>query len=182
MYGMVNEGIRTFIETNHGPETWGAICTAAGVERTNFERMASYDDAVTYDLVGAICDHTGLSGAEVLEVFGRFWVDYVGGSSFGNLLKITGKTFVERIEGLDEMHERILISMPHLKPPSFEIEHVNEANYRLHYYSERDGLAPMVIGLLHGLAAETNDRIDIKVAQSKADGADHDVFMIQMLN
>ena len=26
MYGMVNEGIRTFILDNHGPEAWQSIC------------------------------------------------------------------------------------------------------------------------------------------------------------
>lgn len=181
MYGMVNEGIRTFIETHHGSDTWTAICQQAGVQQAEFERMANYDDAVTYDLVGAICAHTGMPAAKVLEVFGTYWVEFAGQSSFGKLLTVTGKDFVERVEGLDDMHERILVSMPHLKPPSFDIEQTGDTTYQLHYYSERDGLAPMVIGLLHGLAAQTGEKISVKMDASKMDGADHDIFAIDML-
>ena len=181
MYGMVNEGIREFILENHGTEAWEAICKDAGTHYTEFEKMSSYDDAITYDLVGAVCNHTGLSSDEVLKVFGTYWVKFVGGSNFGNLLRLAGNTFIERLEGLDDMHDRILLSMPHLKPPSFELDQLREGVFLLHYYSDRDGLAPMVIGLLYGLANETGEKITVKQVESKTKSADHDIFEIALL-
>ena len=129
MYGMVNEGIRAFIEKEHGPETWEVICKSAQIDQTTFERMTSYDDSITYALVGAICEHTGLSGEDVLKVFGSYWVEFAGASHFGTFLRLAGNSFVERIKGLDDMHESILLSMPHLKPPSFELEDLGDDTY-----------------------------------------------------
>lgn len=178
MYGMVNEGVRTFILSNHGQDTWAAICASAGVDTTEFDRMISYDDAVTYGLVGAICDHTGLDAAEVLEIFGRYWIEFAGASTYGNLMKLAGRSFVEKLENLDDMHERIQATMPHLRPPSFELSQTGDTSYLLDYHSSRDGLNHMVIGLLHGLAAETGEKIDVKQVRSKAETSDFDSFEI----
>ena len=181
MYGMVNEGLRTFIENKHGPDMWAAICKTADVDATSFERMTSYDDTVTYALVGATCEHTGQSAEDVLKVFGTYWVEFAGGSSFGTFLRLAGNNFVERIKGLDDMHDSILLSMPHLKPPSFEIEEVGPDTYHLSYYSDRLGLAPMVVGLLHGLADETDEKIEVEQIKAKDDVAAPDVFSVTIL-
>ena len=178
MYGMVNEGIRTFIESNFGAEAWDSICGDADIEVTQFDRLGSYDDAVTYSLVGAVAKHTELSPEKVLKVFGEYWVDYAGQSGFGKLLKLSGKNFVERVQNLDDMHERILLTMPNLKPPSFELEEVGENTYDLSYYSTRPGLSSMVIGLLHGLAEQTGEEITVEQTQERSDQSDPDVFRI----
>jgi hypothetical protein len=181
MYGMVNEGIRTFILDNHGPEAWRTICSKAGLDELEFERMSSYDDTITYNLVGAISDYTGLSPADVLSVFGKYWIEFAGASSFGTLMRLSGKSFVEQLKGLDDMHDRILLSMPHLKPPSFEVDQVDEDLCLLHYYSDRDGLAPMVEGLLQGLAHEAGERIEVTHVTARSETDDHDVFEIRMI-
>jgi hypothetical protein len=50
---------------------------------------------------------------------------------------------------------------------------------KIHYFSHRDGLAPMVVGLVKGLAKRFNTSINIKLIQAKADGHDHDEFEVQ---
>ena len=180
MYGMVNDGIRTFILENHSEETWRSICAGAGLSQTEFERMSAYDDDVTYKLVGSVCEHTGLDADDVLRVFGTYWISYAGGSNFGNLMRLAGRTFLERLEGLDDMHDRILVSMPHLKPPSFELEDRDDGTYHLHYHSDREGLSSMVIGLLHGLAADTDEKISVSHVHKRLNGEDHDVFEIRL--
>ena len=180
MYGMVNEGIRSFIETNFGVEAWQSICNDADIDVKQFERLGSYDDSVTYDLVGAVAKHTNLPAGKVLSVFGEYWVDYAGQSGFGNLLKLAGDSFVERIQNLDDMHERILMTMPNLKPPSFELVEIEEGVYHLSYYSTRPGLAPMVIGLLHGLAEQTEEKISVEQIQERSTQTDPDVFRVEL--
>ncbi|MEO1662176.1 MAG: heme NO-binding domain-containing protein [Pseudomonadota bacterium] len=178
MYGMVNEGIRTFIEDNFGAEAWRSICDDAEIEMTQFDRLGSYDDSVTYSLVGAVAKHTKLTPEKVLNVFGEYWVDYAGQSGLGNLLKLSGNSFVERVKNLDDMHERILMTMPNLKPPSFELEEVEKDTFDLYYYSDRPGLGAMVIGLLHGLADQTGDKITVEHTQERSAQSDPDVFRI----
>lgn len=182
MYGMVNEGIRTFIEENFGQEAWQSICHEAQIGTTEFDRLGAYDDQVTYALVGAVSNHTRLPTETVLKVFGEYWVEYALQSGFKNLLKLAGDSFVERVRNLDEMHDRILMAMPNLKPPSFELDMINETTYRLRYYSDRKGLAPMVVGLLHGLAAQTQEQIAVEHLGPSDSDADCETFQIVLVH
>ncbi len=180
MYGMVNEGVHALVASIYGEQAWEEICTRAGLQRAKFELMSTYEDEVTYDLVDAICAKTGLAPEEVLETFGKYWIKYAGASAYGSLMRLSGRTFIERIMGLDDMHERILLSMPHLKPPSFDLEEVESGIFHLHYFSVREGLAPMVIGLLHGLASETGETVEVRIIERKGASSDHDVFEIRL--
>ena len=48
--------------------------------------------------------------------------------------------------------------MPDLEPPSFDVETISECELRLYYSSKREGLNPMVLGLVKGLGK----RFDVK--------------------
>ncbi len=180
MYGLVNNGIRTFIAERYGEEMWHAICRDAGLDDPNFESMLSYEDKVTHDLVGAICRHLDLTAAEVLEVFGEFWVGFAHETAIGQVMQFQGDTFLERLAGLDEMHDQVRLAMPHLVPPSFEFEEGADGVHRLHYHSHREGLQPMVIGLLKGLSEQTGVGVEVTLVESRADGHDHDVFELRV--
>ncbi len=180
MYGMVNDAVRTFIVQNHGEAAWATICDDANVTTREFEQLLTYDDDVTYRLVGAISKHLGADASQVLEVFGQYWPEYAKGTAVGNMIKFGGDSFIDTLESLDEMHQRVKIAMPDLRPPSFELEPVDDENYRLHYFSEREGLAPMVVGLLHGLAAQHEVVVQVEHVAKKGDASDHDVFGIRV--
>ncbi len=67
-------------------------------------------------------------------------------------MRLAGKTFVEFLQELDNMHGRIALTFPALTPPSFDCTDIGPSEVRLHYHSTRQGLSPMVIGLIRGLA------------------------------
>lgn len=117
---------------------------------------------------------------KVLEVFGEYWIGFSKQSAIGKLIDMGIETLVERIRDVDEMHERVQHTMPHLDPPSFEFEETASGDYRLKYMSNREGLVPMVIGLLHGMAKDCGVSIDVTHSESRADGADHDVFVLRI--
>ncbi|GFE51452.1 hypothetical protein So717_32050 [Roseobacter cerasinus] len=181
MYGMVNEGIRSFVLTHHGAQTWDDICQIAALPDKEFQDMQRYDDSVTYELVGAISDRMELSDTEAMTAFGSYWIDYAGGSRFGPLMTRAGPGFLDQLRGLDDMHAQVKHAMPDLRPPSFTLEHQSEDIYHLHYVSQRSGLDAMVIGMLHGLAEETGESIDVRQVAEKSDGVDHSVFEITLL-
>lgn len=161
MYGMVNHGIETFVTETFGAEEWDAICCDAGLPATGFEEMLTYPDDVTYSLVAAICRRHGMAAAEALRTFGDYWVDYSRQTTVGKLMRFGGDGLIERLESLDEMHDRIKLAMPHLRPPRFEFEFGENGVHRLHYASEREGLEPMVMGLVEGLGRETGQTVEI---------------------
>ncbi|MGZ2259697.1 heme NO-binding domain-containing protein [Roseobacter sp. A03A-229] len=181
MYGMVNDGIHNFILKHHDADTWQSLCEAAYLETQEFHEMERYDDSVTFQLVHAISDHTGLSAGAVLTEFGSHWIDYAGASPFGALMTSAGNSFLERLRGLDDMHARVQLSMPDLKPPSFKLERKAETTYHLHYISQRTGLDAMVIGMLRGLAEDTGEDIEIKQIAAKSEIVDHSVFEIVLI-
>lgn len=181
MYGMVNQGIRTFISDNHGPEVWADICDDAGITTDAFESTVTYDDAVTYKLVGSISKCLKLEPGTVLEVFGRFWPHFASETPIGKLIHFGGDNLVDVLDNLDDLHTRVNMSMPDLRPPSFDLEQVDDGRYILHYFTDREGLAPMVIGLVRGLAEQFGQKIEIEPADCRTKGAEHDTFNLTIL-
>ena len=79
------------------------------------------------------------------------------------------------------MHDRMIMSLPELRPPSFDVEFITDDQLLLHYHSDRNGLAPMVVGLLHGLALEFGQKIAVQHQARKDAGSDHDIFLVDLL-
>jgi hypothetical protein len=64
-------------------------------------------------------------------------------------------------------------------PPSFRCTDVSDGGFRLHYYSTRPGLVPLVIGMIKGMARMYRQKIDIRVDKTREQGHDHDELVIR---
>ena len=95
MYGLVNQAIQELIVENFGAEAYGEIAEKAGVQISEFVAMESYDDSVTYALVGAASEVLGKPADELLEVFGRYWTEFVAQRGYGDFLKLSGRSLEE---------------------------------------------------------------------------------------
>lgn len=179
MYGLVNRAIEGLVLERFGREVWQRICARADLGTPNFVAMESYDDAITYGLVAAAAAELKLEPAAVLEAFGEYWTAYTIEEGYGNLLSMMGSTLEEFLENLDSMHARVGGTMPQLVPPSFEREPQADGSSILHYRSERPGLAPMVLGLLRGLARRFS--VQIEVRQLAPAGPGHERFLVRTL-
>ena len=151
MYGLVNKAIEGLVVQHHGPDVWRRILDVAGLDAEPFVGLQSYSDEITYALVGAASQLLDRSAGDLLRDFGRYWVEFVARSSYGEWLE-AADTFEDCLSSLDEMHARLSLSLPELRPPSFELQGGEGDTIRLLYFSEREGLAPMVVGLIEGLA------------------------------
>jgi hypothetical protein len=179
MYGLVNRAIEGLVVEKFGDGAWTRICDKAGLGEPNFVAMEAYDDAITFALVGAAAAELGLDPAVILEEFGEYWTKYTLEEGYGNLLSMMGSTLEEFLENLDSMHARIGGTMPKLVPPSFEREAQPDGSSIVHYRSTREGLAPMVLGLLRGLAKRFN--VEIEVEQLEPAGAGHERFRVRRI-
>lgn len=179
MYGLVNRAIEGLVLERFGPEVWGRICERADLDAPNFVAMESYDDAITYGLVAAAAAELQLDPAAILEAFGEYWTAYTIEEGYGNLLSMMGSTLEEFLENLDSMHARVGGTMPQLVPPSFQREPRPDGSSILHYRSERQGLAPMVLGLLRGLAKRFAVRIEVEHLEPAGPG--HERFLVRTL-
>ena len=179
MYGLVNRAVEGLVTEKFGVDAWQRICARAGLDDPQFVAMEAYDDAVTYGLVGAAAAELGLEPAAVLEAFGDYWTTYTIEEGYGDLLTMMGSSLDEFLDNLDSMHALIAGTMPKLMPPSFEREAKDDGSSILHYRSEREGLAPMVLGLLKGLARRFS--VTITVEQLESDAPGHARFLVRAI-
>ena len=129
--------------------------------------------------LGAASEVLGAPAEDLLRVFGEYWMTFTAEKGYGETLEFAGSTFREFLENLDEMHARISLSFPHLQPPSFDLEELEDGRLELHYHTDRPGLAPMVIGLLNGLAKRFGQEIDLIHEGPEQEGG-HDRFLMSV--
>ncbi len=177
MYGLVNRAVEGLVRSRFGDAAWSTICERAGIGPGGVVAMDVYDDAVTYGLVNAASETLGLPPAAVLEAFGEYWTVYTIEEGYGDLVSMMGSTLNDFLDNLDTMHDRIGNAMPEMVPPSFKREALEDGTSILHYYSEREGLAPMVIGLIKGLATRFNESVEIEHLEGSAAG--HQQFRLR---
>ncbi len=180
MYGLVNQAIRDMIVVNHGEEVWTRVRERAAVEVEQFEGMEPYPDDLTHRLVMAASVELKADPHALLRAFGEFWVTYTAAEGYGPLMDMAGSSLPEFLHNLDDLHARVGVNFPQLVPPSFDAEDQDdEGTMHLHYHSKREGLAPMVIGLVEGLGGRFDTPVEVEQLASRDDGADHDVFAVR---
>jgi hypothetical protein len=181
MYGLVNKAVVDLVCTHFGEEAWQEIKRRAECDVDVFVGMDGYPDELTYRLVGAASEVLNLPAEKVLEAFGEYWVLYTAKEGYGEILRASGRDFTEFLMNLDAMHARVGIMMPNLNPPSFQVTDIAGDSIRLHYFSKRQGLGPMIVGLLKGLSSRFSTPIAVQHEKKAAEGADHDEFLIRFV-
>ena len=179
MYGLVNRSVEQMVRSRFGETAWATIRAKAGVDIDGFVALKSYPDEMTYRMVGAASEVLGLPPAQVLEAFGEYWVLETAQKGYGDVMKMSGRTFPEFLQNLDQMHSRLSLTFKHYVPPSFECTDVTSDSLVLHYHSSRTGLLPFVVGLVKGLARWFNTPATVEVLQSRDQGADHDALLVK---
>jgi hypothetical protein len=178
MYGLINIAIRDLVKTKFGEPQWDQVFKQSGATDEDFVRMCSGDDATTFSLVGAASDVLGLPASEILQAFGAYWTEFTAQEGYGPLLDAAGSTLPEFLQNLDQLHTRVGMMFPDLKPPSFVCTEVTEDSMMLHYTSVRDGLDDLVIGLLHGLGKRFKVDVKVEAVSSKCDTGLESVFHV----
>ena len=180
MYGLVNAAVRELVISTAGEDTWIRIAHEADTDPEGFEALCPYSDILSYKLIDLAARELCMSTHEVLRHFGKFWVTYTATEGYGDLMLLFGTDFRSCLKNLNRMHAHMGATMPLLKPPRFKLDELSPEKAVLHYYSVRKGLAPMVIGLLEGLAEKYIERIEINFVPIGT-RSDHDEFDISFL-
>ncbi|MDK2122779.1 heme NO-binding domain-containing protein [Parachitinimonas caeni] len=181
MYGLVNKAVEGLVVSQFGRPTWDRIRKRAGIEDEEFIGMETYPDDVTYRLVGAASEVLGLPPDKVLEAFGEYWTLYTAQEGYGEMFKAGGNSMREFLGNLNAMHGRVELIYPKTILPHFRCEDQADGSWWLHYQSSRQGLAPMVVGLIRGLAKMFGETIEIAQIADRTQGAPEDVFSIRRL-
>lgn len=180
MYGMVNRAIEQMVRSEHGDVVWNKVRQRAQVNVEVFLTAESYDDQLTYRLVAAVSEQLGVSAEQVLIAFGEHWVLHTAPASevYGVLMDAAGTDLGDFLEYLPELHSRVMLGLPEMRPPEFWVTDRTEESLILHYRSHRVGLQSFVIGLLNGLGQRFG--LDVEVTlRTRSPEEDHDQFELR---
>lgn len=178
MYGMIHRALIDYVRTYHGEGMVERVKASAQCSEETLITMQVYPDAMTYGLVGAAATVLQQPVEQLLQQFGRHWIGFARDNGFAELMGGPGTDLTGFLSGLDALHARIGLSFPDSQPPSFRTVRTSPNELRLHYYSQRPGLRPFVVGLLEGLAEHLGHRFTITTVASRDAGADHDEFRL----
>ncbi|XP_054168023.1 guanylate cyclase soluble subunit beta-1-like [Oppia nitens] len=139
-----------------------------------------YDDEITYNLVEAAERVLKIPANEILELFGGMFFDFCQESGYESILQVLGATPRDFLQNLDALHDHLATIYPGMRAPSFRCtEDPATGHLILHYYSEREGLEPIVIGIVKAVANKLHGTdVDVTVIKTKDDGCDHVQFQI----
>lgn len=119
----------------------------------------------------------------VLEMFGKMFFEFCQESGYDEILKVLGGTTHDFLENLDALHDHLATIYPGMRAPSFRCSKLDDGTLVLHYYSEREGLENIVIGIVKTVAKSLhNADIEVKVIKAKSETCDHVQFGIYEKN
>lgn len=179
MYGIINQAVQGLVTEKFGEDIWLKVKEKSNIKVDSFLSNESYSDSITYELAQAAADVLNISLSEVLMTFGEYWVLGTGQRNYGPLLKTGGGTLKDFLVNLPNFHSRVMLMYPKITPPEFKISHIEERSVNLHYYSQREGLADFVVGIMHGLGKLFDTMVTVELIQSRSEGFDHEILCIR---
>jgi hypothetical protein len=178
MYGIVNRAVEELIIERFGLDKWEEIKHKAGFNSEGFMTLKPYPDALTYKLVGAASEILNVPADTLLEAFGEYWILYTAEKGYGEMLNLAGDSFPSFLKNLNMLHGRVSNLMPELAPPQFECRNEKENSIELIYRSHRNGMIPMLYGLIKGLAKRFNKEVVIEEIDSSVEENTTVIFLL----
>lgn len=178
MYGIVNRAVEELIIERFGIDKWEEIKQKAGFNSEGFMTLKPYPDALTFKLVGAASEILNVPADTLLEAFGEYWILYTAEKGYGEMLNLAGDSFPSFLKNLNMLHGRVSNLMPELAPPQFECRNEKENSIELIYRSHRNGMIPMLYGLIKGLAKRFNKEVVIEEIDSSVEENTTVIFLL----
>lgn len=103
-------------------------------------------------------------------------------SGYAKTLQLLGRSLQDFLTNLDALHDHLSIIYPQMDAPSFRCTAgARKSEFLLHYYSDRDSLEHIVMGIVKSVAREYyHVELEMKVMVKKGDqGSDHTIFSIR---
>ncbi|TKS68251.1 Guanylate cyclase soluble subunit beta-1 [Collichthys lucidus] len=181
-YGFVNHALELLVLRNYGPDVWEDIKREAQLDiEGQFLVRIIYEDAKTYDLVAAASKVLKIDAGDILQLFGKMFFEFCQESGYDTILRVLGSNVREFLQNLDALHDHLGTIYPGMRAPSFRCTDAEKGNNLiLHYYSEREGLQDIVIGIIKTVAQQIHGtEIEMKMIQPKSEECDHIKFLIE---
>ncbi|XP_050039223.1 guanylate cyclase soluble subunit beta-1-like [Dermacentor andersoni] len=176
MYGFIHCALEDLVTKKFGAETWKMLLKKSGIAMhgASFLMHKVYTDEMTLKLVAAACEVLGLDLDTCLEAFGEHFLYFCQQHGYDHILRVLGSNMADFLTNLDNLHDHLASTYPGMRAPSFRVTPGPSGQILLHYYSDRKGLHPIVLGIVKVVGREffnTEVRANISVVSEFGDRA-----------
>ena len=152
MYGLINKAIEVFTLETYGTAEWRAVTSRADLGFSTVEAMLPYDADVTDQLMVAMADQLGRRREDLLEDLGTFLVTGPSLPAIRRLLRFGGVTYEEFLHSLEELSDRVRLSVQDLRLPELILTEDGDGRFRLQCQPGLPGFAYVLLGVLRAMA------------------------------
>jgi hypothetical protein len=177
MQGLVNRSIQCFLRDTYGSELWCKIAEDVGVNTVGFEALLMYDDAITDLLVETSAKWLGKPRDALLEDLGIY---LAGLEALRRLLRFGGVDFVDFLQSLDELPERVHLAVPDLDIPELRLSAIGGGRFTLECKGEIPGFGSVFAGVLRAMADDYGALALIDLAQTASAGERIQIELLEM--
>ncbi|KAL1431390.1 hypothetical protein MTO96_014242 [Rhipicephalus appendiculatus] len=176
VYGFIHCALEDLVTKKFGADTWKMLLEKSGITMhgASFLMHKVYTDDMTLKLVAAACEVLGLDLDTCLEAFGEHFLYFCQQHGYDHILRVLGSNMADFLTNLDNLHDHLASTYPGMRAPSFRVTPGPSGQILLHYYSDRKGLHPIVLGIVKVVGKEffnTEVRADISVVSEFGDRA-----------
>lgn len=178
MHGLMNRAVRECVLQTGGETAWTSVCEQARVTADHFRQTEQYPDILTYRIMTTAADALSMTPDDFLRAVGESWMTYVIEAGLGGVFPVRGRTFSEAVMDLERLHGRIRFGLPNMRPPSLRVRFESNGSLTVLYRSDRQGLVPLLVGMLYGLARLCGERIVVTPVPTLSPTALHELQVV----
>lgn len=152
MHGLINKAIQSFVCATYGRPSWLRVTRAAGLGFDEFEAMLVYDEDVFARVIDALSEELGRPSVEILEDLGTYLVSHPNMEGLRRLLRFGGVTYVEFLQSLDDLADRVRLAVSDLSLPVLELRELSANEFQLLCGPGLPGYSSVMVGVLRAMA------------------------------
>lgn len=149
MHGLVNRSIQCFLRDTYGADVWAAVAAEAGLDAQGFEALLSYEDRLTDVVVDAAARRLAKPREALLEDVGIY---LAGLEPLRRLLRFGGVDYIDFLQSLDELPDRVRLAVPELEMPDLRLVPSGPGRFALACRAPHAGFAAVFAGVLRAMA------------------------------
>lgn len=167
MHGLICKAVEGFVTDQHGLGTWAEIRLAARLEFEHFESLRVYDQVLAERVFNAAAASLRRDRNALFEDVGAWICTHPPLDMVRRLIRFTGRTFVDLLYALDEVHDRASMAVPGLELPRFRLEREGEGEFEIHSRWRIAGGAAVLMGVLRAMADDYGALALIEAAEAR---------------
>jgi hypothetical protein len=165
MYGIFHVAIRDLINTQFSPKVWQKILDSGHFDDGDFLSIKSYEDGLTDRLITTAVQVIGTTHERFLEKLGIFFIAEFSADLRDALTLGSRPGFQVSLLNLPGYIRTVIKAFPGLSAADFTAHQVDNNTFRVVYRSQRRGMAPLVRGLILGLARLYDEKVVLSASE-----------------